>query len=175
LLEGRDTICVAPTGSGKTLAYVLPTIVKLGDPARNLRGKDKGVGVRSVVLVPTHDLAVQILSVVRAVTRGRAWRSLIFTKATEKAVCECSPGNHGISGMQDKKDMADAGYGGRDQSDGEVDDNEDEDDEDEAVDAATGHAMSANHGGVPLGIDILIATPERLHHLIESGRLSLAS
>ena len=26
---------------------------------------------------------------------------------------------------------------------------------------------------VPLGIDFLVSTPERLHHLIESGRLSL--
>ncbi|ODO01500.1 ATP-dependent RNA helicase ROK1 [Cryptococcus amylolentus CBS 6273] len=114
LLEDRDTLCVAPTGSGKTLSYVLPTVVKLREPSRNLKDKEEGKGIRSLILVPTHDLAVQIQGVVKAVTRGRHWRTLVLSKATEKAIWES------------------------------------------------------------LGIDILIATPERLHHLINSKKVSLA-
>jgi ATP-dependent RNA helicase DDX52/ROK1 len=152
LLEGTDTMCVAPTGSGKTLSYVLPTIVRLKDPARTLRGNETGQGVRAVFLVPTHDLAVQIQGVVRAVTTGRAWRCLVLSKATEKAVCESSPGHNHIAGSRETA--------------------QDGDEEDGSVESEDEHDGGDSS---PLGIDILIATPERLHHLVESGRLSLAS
>lgn len=146
LLAGKDTMCVAPTGSGKTLAYVLPTLVRLVDPAREMRGKAGGKGVRGLIVVPTHDLAVQIEGVVKAVTRGRAWRVMVLTKATQKAVCESSPGsNFGKDGEESASEAEDAQAG----------DNE----ETKSV----------------LGIDILIATPERLHHLLSEDQLSLAS
>ncbi|GFZ42957.1 ATP-dependent RNA helicase ROK1 [Saitozyma sp. JCM 24511] len=152
LLEGTDTMCVAPTGSGKTLSYVLPTIVRLKDPARTLRGNETGQGVRAVFLVPTHDLAVQIQGVVRAVTSGRAWRCLVLSKATEKAVCESSPGHNHIAGSRETA--------------------QDGDEEDGSIESEDEHDGGDSS---PLGVDILIATPERLHHLVESGRLSLAS
>lgn len=139
-------MCVAPTGSGKTLAYVLPTLVRLKDPARTLRGKEEGRGVRGLILVPTHDLAVQIEGVIKAVARGRAWRVLVLTKATQKAVCESSPGEEFAAGGDDSDDGSEG---------------EEKKDEKDGKDA--------------LGLDILIATPERLHHLIEQGQLSLAS
>lgn len=138
-------MCVAPTGSGKTLAYVLPTLIRLGDPARTLKGKDEGKGIRGLIVVPTHDLAVQIEGVIKAVTRGRAWRVMVLTKATQKAVCESSPGHKFAQGSDDESDNK-------------------EKDEDETMD-----------GKEALGVDILIATPERLHHLLEQGQLSLAS
>ena len=144
-------MCVAPTGSGKTLAYVLPTLVRLKDPARSLRGKEEGKGIRGLFVVPTHDLAVQIEGVVKAVTRGRAWRVMVLTKATQKAVCESSPGDKFTTG--DKGD---------EESDEESETEEDKKDKKDGKD-----------GKEPLGVDILIATPERLHHLIEEGQLSL--
>jgi ATP-dependent RNA helicase DDX52/ROK1 len=190
LLEGRDVICVAPTGSGKTLAYVLPTLVRLGDPTRSLSASStvgeksagvespstgtgeknrkrkaskkeqevqvereaesrerEGQGIRALIVVPTHDLAVQIEGVAKAVTRKRGWRVMVLSKATEKAVCESSPGT-GEAVVEDS----------------DVDDEEEEKEE-------------KNGGGSKgsLGIDILISTPERLHHLLESGKLSLSS
>lgn len=138
-------MCVAPTGSGKTLSYVLPTLVRLSDPARSLKDKadeERGRGIRALFVVPTHDLAVQIEGVVKAVTRGRAWRVMVLTKATQKAVCDSAPG---------------------DDHDGESDQDSEEDEE---KDDKTGASR--------LGLDVLIATPERLHHLLEEKKLSLA-
>ena len=85
-------MCIAPTGSGKTLAYLLPTLVRMVDPARIVRGTEGGMGIRTVVVVPTHDLAIQIKAVLKVISRGRAWRCMVLTKATEKAICESSPG-----------------------------------------------------------------------------------
>jgi ATP-dependent RNA helicase DDX52/ROK1 len=193
LLERRDVICVAPTGSGKTLAYVLPTLVRLGDPTRSLsasstvgeksvgveststgtgeknrkrkaskkeeeveqepeKDEREGQGIRALIVVPTHDLAVQIEGVVKAVTRKRGWRVMVLSKATEKAVCDSSPGSG--EAAAENKDRSDA---------------EDGDDEEEKEDKNEGGSKGS------LGIDILISTPERLHHLLESGKLSLSS
>ncbi|BEJ13337.1 hypothetical protein CspHIS471_0305110 [Cutaneotrichosporon sp. HIS471] len=139
LLAGQDTMCIAPTGSGKTLSYLLPTLVQLRQPARKMA--DEGKGIRALVVVPTHDLAVQIHGVIKAITAGQKWRCMVLSKATQKAVCESAPGHNSGS------------------------DEEDEAEESEAEGEAEGG----------LGIDVLVATPERLHHLLDAGRVSLAS
>lgn len=162
ILEDKDVMCIAPTGSGKTLSYVLPTLVRLRDPARSLKGKTEGRGIRALVVVPTHDLAVQILGVVKAVTIGRNWRCMILTKATEKAVCDSAPGAGEAGGSEDGESD-----GGDDLEDGALD---------EDVEAGVDHEDEDGQGSstnAPLGVDMLIATPERLHHLLENGLLSL--
>ncbi|WVN89975.1 ATP-dependent RNA helicase ROK1 [Cryptococcus depauperatus CBS 7841] len=156
LLENRDVVCIAPTGSGKTLSYILPTIVKLVDPARSLKGREEGKGIRALVLVPTHDLAIQIEGVVKAITKGRHWRCMVLTKATEKAVWESSPGSATAACKEDSGD-----------EDEQVDDDEFTSSVDEFIPKVSGNPEE-------LGIDLLIATPERLHHLVDSKRISLA-
>ena len=54
LLEGHDVVGVAQTGTGKTLAFGLP-MAELLDPARR--------EVQALVLVPTRELAQQVLAV----------------------------------------------------------------------------------------------------------------
>lgn len=148
-------MCVAPTGSGKTLAYVLPTLVKLQGPARSLG--EEGKGIRALFVVPTHDLAVQIEGVVKAVTRRRGWRVMVLTKATQKAVIDSAPGST-EAGVED------------DEAEAEDDENEDENEDEEDEMEKGGKKDKSN-----LGIDILISTPERLHHLLQENKLSLST
>ena len=64
-LKGHDLLCKAPTGSGKTLAYVLPaTAHALAAPSA-----PSGGGPIALVLVPTRELAQQVLGVCRALKR----------------------------------------------------------------------------------------------------------
>ena len=54
ILEGRDLIGCAQTGTGKTAAYTLPLLNKL-----LLEGNEENV-VKSLIIVPTRELALQI-------------------------------------------------------------------------------------------------------------------
>ena len=56
LLTGRDVVGIAQTGTGKTLAFGLPMYSRL-DPSRR--------AVQGLVLVPTRELASQVLDVLR--------------------------------------------------------------------------------------------------------------
>src|SRR3989338_630687 len=61
-LLGHDILGVAQTGTGKTLAFVLPILECLM--------KSQGRGVEALVLLPTRELAMQVLDSVRHVGRG---------------------------------------------------------------------------------------------------------
>jgi ATP-dependent RNA helicase RhlE len=52
-LGGRDVLATAATGSGKTAAFMLPLMQRLGDRPRGT--------TRALVLVPTRELAAQVL------------------------------------------------------------------------------------------------------------------
>ena len=54
-LEGKDVLATAQTGTGKTLAFMIPVMEKL------LKQTTPGVG--ALVLVPTRELAVQVVEV----------------------------------------------------------------------------------------------------------------
>ncbi len=54
ILSGKDIIASAQTGTGKTAAFLLPLIQKLSDET------NPKPGVRSLVIVPTRELAIQI-------------------------------------------------------------------------------------------------------------------
>ncbi len=53
-LEGKDVIATAQTGTGKTLAFLLPVMEKLA--------KSATPGVAALVLVPTRELAMQVVT-----------------------------------------------------------------------------------------------------------------
>jgi len=143
-----------------------------GSSSRNEKADDTvkeggdGSGIRALIVVPTHDLAVQIEGVVKAVTRKRGWRCLVLSKATEKAICESSPGESEATAEDDEADSGD------EEEDEDEEEEEEEDDDEEEVKAKK--SGKKDNGG-RLGIDILISTPERLHHLLEEGKISLAS
>jgi ATP-dependent RNA helicase RhlE len=53
-LEGKDVIATAQTGTGKTLAFLIPVIEKLS--------AQKAAGVAALALVPTRELAMQVIA-----------------------------------------------------------------------------------------------------------------
>src|SRR4030081_2454485 len=63
-LEGKDVLATAQTGTGKTLAFLIPLIEKLL--------KEKTPGSAALVLVPTRELAMQVVEQFNAL-RGKQW------------------------------------------------------------------------------------------------------
>lgn len=61
-LEGKDVLATAQTGTGKTLAFLIPVIERLL--------KQENSGVAALVLVPTRELAMQVLDQYNAL-RGK--------------------------------------------------------------------------------------------------------
>lgn len=61
-LAGKDLVVSAETGSGKTLAYLVPLVQRLLAPPESPRAE----GPRALILVPTRELARQVLKQCRA-------------------------------------------------------------------------------------------------------------
>src|ERR1700691_5367187 len=61
-LEGKDVLATAQTGTGKTLAFLIPII-------EQMLAKD-APGISALVLVPTRELAMQVLEQYNAL-RGK--------------------------------------------------------------------------------------------------------
>jgi superfamily II DNA/RNA helicase len=62
-LEGRDLMVTAETGSGKTLAYLIPTVQSL-----LVNSGEARAGTLALIVVPTRELARQILKQCRKLT-----------------------------------------------------------------------------------------------------------
>jgi len=60
-LAGKDIVGQSQTGSGKTLAYLLPLFSKIDSEKREMQ---------ALVLVPTHELAMQIVKTVQSLADG---------------------------------------------------------------------------------------------------------
>jgi ATP-dependent RNA helicase RhlE len=58
VLEGRDVLGCAQTGTGKTAAFALPTLQRLSKAECRVNGR--GRKIRTLVLAPTRELALQI-------------------------------------------------------------------------------------------------------------------
>jgi ATP-dependent RNA helicase RhlE len=68
-LEGRDVLATAQTGTGKTLSFLIPLIERM--PANSK-------GAAALVLLPTRELAMQVLE---------AWRNLTHSNNSAVLVC----------------------------------------------------------------------------------------
>ena len=78
LLDGRDLLGCAQTGTGKTAAFALPILQKLGmliDSSTANGGRRK---IRTLVLAPTRELAIQINDCFAAYGRHLRLRSLVI-------------------------------------------------------------------------------------------------
>jgi len=63
-LEGKDLIATAQTGTGKTLAFLIPLMEKLA--------KQSTRGISALVLVPTRELAMQVVAQFNALKEKKA-------------------------------------------------------------------------------------------------------
>src|SRR5271163_4864505 len=61
-LEGKDVLATAQTGTGKTLAFLIPVIEHML--------KEKTPGIAALILVPTRELAMQVVEQYNAL-RGK--------------------------------------------------------------------------------------------------------
>lgn len=61
ILENKDIIAEAVTGSGKTLAYLLPSFMRIDTNSKELN---------TIVLAPTHELAIQINNVIKTLSKN---------------------------------------------------------------------------------------------------------
>jgi len=68
-LEGRDVLATAQTGTGKTLSFLIPLVERMPSGAK---------GTTALVLLPTRELAMQVLE---------AWRNLTQSQGTAVLVC----------------------------------------------------------------------------------------
>ena len=69
ILNGEDVLAIAQTGTGKTGAFAIPIIHLISQS-----GVDQGV--QAIVMVPTHELAIQITEVFNAIEKYTDVRTL---------------------------------------------------------------------------------------------------
>jgi len=72
LLKSREMLACAPTGSGKTAAFLIPIIHQLKEPRNG--------GYRAVIVVPTKELAVQIVNECTSLCANTGLRAHMLTK-----------------------------------------------------------------------------------------------
>jgi len=76
-LEGRDILATAQTGTGKTLSFLVPLIEKM-----QAEGKTKGAF--GLILLPTRELAMQVLEQYRKLTGNRGSAALVVGGLSEE-------------------------------------------------------------------------------------------
>lgn len=80
LLNGRDVIGIAQTGSGKTAAFSIPLIHKIA----NNNIKTSPYATQSLILVPTRELALQILESIKSFGKGLALKHVVIVGGLNK-------------------------------------------------------------------------------------------
>ena len=71
ILNGEDVLAIAQTGTGKTAAYAIPILHTLQE--RKIKGRPDGV--KCLVMVPTHELALQTDNVFRVLGKHTRLKS----------------------------------------------------------------------------------------------------
>lgn len=66
IMKGEDLLAIAQTGTGKTAAFAIPLIDKIYRKKSSERGP---LGVYALILVPTHELALQIDEVLQKIAK----------------------------------------------------------------------------------------------------------
>jgi ATP-dependent RNA helicase RhlE len=81
ILKGEDVLAIAQTGTGKTAAFVIPILQKLIEFKSGKANK----GIKCVVMVPTHELAIQINKVFETLGKYTHIKTFALFGGTEQA------------------------------------------------------------------------------------------
>ncbi|XP_020552097.1 DEAD-box ATP-dependent RNA helicase 50 [Sesamum indicum] len=80
VLGGKSCVMADQSGSGKTLAYLVPLVQRLRQEELEGLSKSASQSPRVVILVPTAELASQVLSICRSLSKvGVPFRSMVAT------------------------------------------------------------------------------------------------
>ncbi len=88
ILNGEDVLAIAQTGTGKTAAFAIPILHMLSQ-SRNEKG------VKAIVMVPTHELAIQITEVFHELGKYTSVKALGIYGGVEQAP-QIKQLNHGV-------------------------------------------------------------------------------
>ena len=80
ILKGEDVLAIAQTGTGKTAAYAIPVLHLLQE--RKMKGRPDGV--KCLVMVPTHELALQTDNVFRVLGKHTRVKSFAIHGGVEQ-------------------------------------------------------------------------------------------
>jgi len=80
ILKGEDVLAIAQTGTGKTAAFAIPVI----DILHSRKNRDRPDGIKCVVMVPTHELALQITEVFEILARHTKVKTLCVYGGVEQ-------------------------------------------------------------------------------------------
>lgn len=81
ILDGEDVLAIAQTGTGKTAAFAIPVLHMLHE--RNL--EEKADHIQCLVMVPTHELAIQIESVFKQIAQFTNLKIMSLYGGTDQA------------------------------------------------------------------------------------------
>lgn len=155
LENGIDLLAVAPTGSGKTISFLVPTINNI----MRRRAQEKLHGIHeleAIVIVPTRELAYQIVNVGNQLVKGTGIKIVGMRKGMILAAESQDIGEGDSDDEVEKPEEAE-------------DEEEDEDDEEEEEDEKKEKSRKPK---VVSKVDILITTPLLLLNFLTSGSTS---
>jgi ATP-dependent RNA helicase RhlE len=79
ILNKEDVLAIAQTGTGKTAAFAIPVLDLI------LKSKKKGKKIHTLVMAPTHELAIQIAEVFKLIGKFTSLRILALHGSTDQA------------------------------------------------------------------------------------------
>ena len=80
IMKGEDLLAIAQTGTGKTAAFAIPLINKIQLQKRNYKDNV----IRTLVMVPTRELAIQIAGVFEKIARGTRVKTVCLVGGVEQ-------------------------------------------------------------------------------------------
>jgi ATP-dependent RNA helicase RhlE len=80
VLRGEDVLAIAQTGTGKTAAFGIPVIQLLS----TRKVKEEEYGIRCLIMVPTHELALQVAGVIEKLMMGTGLKVMALIGGVEQ-------------------------------------------------------------------------------------------